>query len=474
MLRLLKIILLTFFFALPLQTRWIFKQPIVAGVPYEYGTLSIFAVEALGWVIILLGILNMRGMVHSMRPHRIHYAALVLIALGFFSIILATDKIIALQAAVRLLEGILIYFVISTVAKRGGKIPATTQASGERFLAEWNPAPSSALVLGLGMTEWVGIAFIAGATLQAGLGIFQFLTQSSFASTILGMAAHDPSVLGTSVIEVQGTRWLRAYGGLPHPNVFGGYLVIALAVVVIMWQKSQMSQRWQRLVLQIAMPILLTGILFSFSRTAWLAVVFLLVYWFIGLLFSEKTFGETFHNAQNPTIVGFCARTRWVWLAVGYLVFLVSLYRPLVAVRIFSGIENQLEVKSRVERVEGLREAWQITKNHPLLGVGIGNYTQAIAREIRLNDQVWSYQPVHNVPLLIWAELGVIGLFLFLLILYQIFKTTQFYILHSTFYILLLFDHYLWTLPFGVFIFWSILGFSTRFTQPTDSRPVAL
>ena len=40
-----------FFFLLPLQTRYLFREASL----YEYGTLSVFLVEALGWVVIALG-----------------------------------------------------------------------------------------------------------------------------------------------------------------------------------------------------------------------------------------------------------------------------------------------------------------------------------------------------------------------------------------------------------------------------------
>src|SRR3989338_6934102 len=47
-----------FFFLLPLQTRFIIRAPIDSGVPYEYGTISVFLVEVIGWVVIVLGVLR--------------------------------------------------------------------------------------------------------------------------------------------------------------------------------------------------------------------------------------------------------------------------------------------------------------------------------------------------------------------------------------------------------------------------------
>ncbi len=411
-----------FFFLLPLQTRYIFITPTEGGVPYEYGTLSLFLVEMLGWVLILTGAVKIKNQKSKIK----NVWLLGLPMLAFLSILWAPDKAVALQAAVRLFEGVLLFFVIRHA---------------------------------LYVTHYTLIwAFIAGAVLQAGLGLYQFLTQSSFASTILGTALHSSRALGTAVVEFGDERWLRAYGGLPHPNVLGGYLVLAL---LISYQRLQtVVSGYKRLLLQGAILVLLTGLFFTFSRSAWLAGVILLVYWFVSLFFSERKLYDT----QNPTIVGFCVRTRLVWLTVGYLAFLFILYRPLVAARIFSDAENRLEVKSRVERVEGAREAWKLIRQNPLLGVGIGNYTQAVAREVRTDDPLYTYQPVHNVLLIVLAELGFVGLALFIAVLYFIFKQSS-ALMFLCFLVLIMFDHYLWTLPFGILLFWPVLGLSTIYAK---------
>src|SRR3989338_6280553 len=94
--------LIIFFFLLPLQTRYIFRE-----VPlYEYGTLSIFLVEVLGWAVIVLGFLLRQNA--KVKMQNVKWFALLSI-FAFLSIAWAADKMIALQAALRLLEGILFY-----------------------------------------------------------------------------------------------------------------------------------------------------------------------------------------------------------------------------------------------------------------------------------------------------------------------------------------------------------------------------
>ncbi len=411
-----------FFFLLPLQTRYIFRAPTDGGVPYEYGTLSLFLVEVLGWVVISLGIWKIKIITFRAAARNVIKSFLplcLLTALSYLSILWAPDKAVALQAAVRLLEGVVLLVVLAA-----SRDQATTKS---------------------GLVTSVAWAFLVGATLQAILGIYQFLTQSSFSSSFLGMALHDPRALGTAVVEFADQRWLRAYGGLPHPNILGGYLAIATAVVIAFLHKLPVRQNLQRLLLSSTIFVLITGIFFSFSRSAWVAGIVLLGYWVIKL----------FRDRTQWQMAGY-----WL-LLIGYLVFLVFLFRPLVAARVLPVQESRLEVKSRVERVEGAREAWQLARAHPVLGVGIGNYTQAVAREVRLGEPLYTYQPAHNVFLLVWAELGIMGLVLFMVILYWILKQSNFLILNSSFLILLTFDHYLWSLPFGILLFWGILGLFT-------------
>jgi len=83
--------------------------------------------------------------------------------------------------------------------------------------------------------------------------------------------------------------------------------------------------------------------------------------------------------------------------------------------------------------------------------------------------KAWDYQPVHNLWFLVWSEIGIFGLLFFVAILFYILK---FNIQHSTFnihFLLLiaiimlgLFDHYFWSLYFGVMVWWLVLGLTLK------------
>jgi len=83
-----------------------------------------------------------------------------------------------------------------------------------------------------------------------------------------------------------------------------------------------------------------------------------------------------------------------------------------------------------------------------------------------------AYQPVHNVFSLIWSELGLIGLIIFVSFILTVLKTFKsipnrnpiFYIktvfrgLLIAFLIMMLFDHYFWDIQQGQALFWMILA----------------
>jgi O-antigen ligase len=147
-------------------------------------------------------------------------------------------------------------------------------------------------------------------------------------------------------------------------------------------------------------------------------------------------------------------------LSLALIVMAVSLaiiFQPLLRSRL-SGTDR-LEVKSNTQRVNSLTESWQIITKHESLGVGLGNYLPAIYHA-KPNLPGWSYEPAHNIYLLIWAELGGFGLIVFFTIYVLIFvrswrqKNYLFLSLILCLGIAGLFDHYFWTQYVGLILWW--------------------
>ncbi len=94
------------------------------------------------------------------------------------------------------------------------------------------------------------------------LGILQFVLQHSIGLHFLGEPVISVAQPGVAKIEIFGHQLLRAYGTFSHPNVFGGYLVIAILGALYL-----KAIRFREIIISIC----LLALIFSFSRSALLA-----------------------------------------------------------------------------------------------------------------------------------------------------------------------------------------------------------
>jgi len=316
------------------------------------------------------------------------------------------------------------------------------------------------LILYLGPFKWQTAVqwFIAGAFIQSALAVFQFLTQSTFAFKWLGLVSHPVMESGTSVIASEEIgRVMRAYGAFSHPNVLGGYLVTSIILTtLLLWQNKKFHSIWYGVV-----ALQLAGLFFTFSRSAWIACAVwfcgLLVYWF-------------FHQKKDLTM-------RWVprlcVFVVAFFMLLTFHSWDIVQTR-FAHVSSH-EIRSTQERVGGIQEAFNLLKQSPWIGVGVGNYTAA-AYELDPSNEGYEYQPVHNVPLLLLTELGIIGMIFAVFALIRLLmvmspdnvkKPYPFLfilgIIFGVYFVLSSFDHYLYSSHGGLLFGFASLALVLRF-----------
>ncbi len=435
-------------FLLPFQTRWIVRQGTMSGWPYEFGTLSLYAIDIL---LVVLLILNAYAKINLQKSYEQKDANISLVwwliggveLLTFISIFVAIDKAVALQSYLRLLLGIgLFWLIISAIYEK---------------------------------QKLINI-FIGSAVVQALLGVWQFLMQASFANKWLGMAKHLPIDIGDSVITAtNGERWLRAYGGLDHPNIFGGLMAIALLMVLtrlILPQEPLPASPFVKgrgTILYCVIIILTCGLFFSFSRAAWLGFVAGVIIILIGRLPWQKVGRRASAcspsgDVPNPTPT-LSLRRRGGALSVAIIVVtflaLSAVFHNLISVRALDSTVT--ENKSINDRLSSYKIDAEILKDNWLLGVGVGNYGLAGQNKfpgLSYND----YQPMHNVFLLIFSEIGIIGFVcfcsLFIYLIYRQWKIEDIYgvsIIISIF-VMFLFDHWWWSLHFGILFIFLICG----------------
>lgn len=421
----------SFIFLLPWQTRWIWHQGILNNGYWEYGTFSLYGIDILLAIIFVLVVVSLflrkdRKLKSIVFNSKAGILGLCLLVTGL-TIIWAYSASLGLYYFVKILEGIILVWVIAKVNFSWTKL---------------------------------ALSFVAAGVIQAGLGVFQFFSQEVIASKWLGISNHLPSNLGDFVIEIAGQRWLRAYGSLPHPNMLAVFLVICLIILAGLYINNKNKKT--ALIYFVFFIIISAGLFFTFSRTAWLALAIAVLFW------ATIAFGKKIPAEFNFNLLKL--------LTILFIVFIIltAVFPDLVFTRLGGG--ERLEKQSVQERIDYTKQAYAMIKKHWLLGVGIGNYTLAVQKEMNPDLASWSYQPVHNIFLLSSAELGVMSLLFWFIVFYLVYKRFKepgglemwIVIFFISFLVLLIagcFDHFLWTLHFGIILFWLILGIFLKKSQ---------
>ncbi|MFA6183899.1 MAG: O-antigen ligase family protein [Parcubacteria group bacterium] len=409
-----------FIFFLSWQTVFILREVKINNEKFQYGTLGIYFFELLLSVWLLLNIVSLK----KCSNKKILFSVLIFIGYSFLSIFWAYDKLLSLHLLFPLVLGALSFLVLQ-----------------EKLLN----------------FKVFTFSLILSTSLHGLLGLYQFFTQSSFSNKWLGISEHIVWQGGTSVLEIESARFLRAYGGMLHPNILGGFLMIAILLGLCAYLKSSPKENYWKYFLLITLLVNFSAFLVTFSRSAFIALLaglfFILTYY----LYHKKI-------AQVKKLLSFI----FIFIVIG-IIFLLSFFN-LFFNRIT--INSRLESKSIKERIVAIKESQELIYQNPFLGTGIGNYTSALIKNKNVTKEIWHFQPVHNIYLLIFSELGIFGfsffLFIVIFIIWDFFESFKkedinrviFSVIIVSLLILSLFDHWVWTSHSGIIIFWLLLGFS--------------
>jgi len=369
---------------------------------WEYGHLGIFATEILLWLIVIVAVFK-RKISWQFSLKKILWSSAGFLLIGYYFFV-SPDRLLTFQTLAHYAAAAALFWLLK--------------------------------ILGTAEKRLAILSFVLGVTLQAALGIGQFLTQSTFGNRWLGLVAHPSWLPGAAVLENSAGRWLRAYGGLPHPNILAGYLVISLILNIFLLSnivKSDFTRQGWRLLLWCAYLLQIAALFFTFSRSAWLGLAVALII----LVWRQK---------QKQLAIS----------ALLVFVFFGLLFYPLVTSRITA--TDRLEVASKNERLSQYGEAWSLVKQAPLFGTGPGFYTLA-RHNLQPDKPVWAVQPIHNIFVLALAEWGIIGLIIFLFTM-GIFVSAKFTKMPIVVVLVILglLDHYLLSLWSGNLLLVVILG----------------
>ena len=250
-----------------------------------------------------------------------------------------------------------------------------------------------AQVLNRRQTWWMVAALLTAGVLEATLGAYQFWRQ-----------------VGPDAFILMG-RFMRAYGTFRQPNPYAGYLgyliPVAVSLAIMALGAGIRQRKWPWLVAGVGVRrgglTMIAGIGMSWSRGAWIALAAAL-FVVLGL-----------RSRRAALRLGCCL------LIVGVLLLMFgtawlpgSLTGRVSELQTYLGGFDPTHTEitdanfSVLERIAHWRAGLAMFRDHPWLGVGIGNY--AVAYEGYAPPH-W-YEPLghaHNISIHLLAETGILG-----------------------------------------------------------------
>lgn len=329
----------------------------------------------------------------------------------------------------------------------------------------------------LGTTEegaWVKHNFLsifaAFSTLEAIIALWQFRTQKSVGLLKLGEPLISKYLTGTANIVSGGTRFIRAYGTFPHPNILSAFMVTGVLVILYFLVNAKTAA--QKALLSLILLINTLGLTVSFSRAGYLALICGLAIFFGYLIFHR----HSNNNEPRQDIKGAMV------IMAGCIILALVMFRPFLLTR------ATISDGASLQRIFYAKIGLKMIASQPIFGLGIGESLLHMQQFSPVFLRYWEIQPIHNYFLLAAAELGILGmlilLWVFLQHLWSLIKKlklktnpqlTTYNLLLTTilcvFLVLMQFDHYFYTLQQTQMLLWIILGIigAEINPQPGDS-----
>jgi hypothetical protein len=212
------------------------------------------------------------------------------------------------------------------------------------------------------------------AALFALVGLWQAITRDLF--------FYAPNL----AVSNANSDYFRVTSLFGDPSLYGRHVVLGIGVALALL----VAQRWRTWPLVGLIVLMWAGLLFSYSQSSMAA-----------LLVVTLALAFTVGDGRVRRAVGLLALVAALG-AGGY-----------VAVRMIDGADLNRITSDRTERVE---DTVRVIEERPVAGVGIGGQPRA-SRELTDSDRPTPTFVSHTTPLTVAAELGVIGLALYVWLL---------------------------------------------------------
>lgn len=277
----------------------------------------------------------------------------------------------------------------------------------------------------ISMTAVIKIISLS-ALFQSLLALVQWFKQSSiFGYWFFGEQPYNAATAGIDkIIWFNGALKIPPLGTFTHPNVLAGFLVVSFSLTAAYWLKKSKLLFIVYLLL-ITFPLFLT-----FSLSGWLAFLFIS----IPLL-----------------LLSIYPKIKALMISAGLILITLSLSFNFS----FLAPESSFTRRSQLNKI-----SWQMLLDHPLVGVGLNNFIVSMEQYGYVSASTRFLQPVHNIYLLVLTESGLIGLSVFLCLLYKNFNKYLLIILFIG-----LFDHYFLTLQPSLLLLILLLAYQSNKTK---------
>jgi len=286
------------------------------------------------------------------------------------SVIMADDKGIFLRKYLVFLTIFPLYFLLLAFLRR--------REQWQKLFEYWSWSAFIVSFIGLGQFLF---QFIGGQQL-----FFKFWG-NYVAPVLYGTNAGEAVASNPSwFVNISGITVLRAIGTFPDPHMLAFFLGMTLPIQAALALK-RMKYYW------ILPGLSLLVLLLTFSRGSYVGLAGV-------ILWLAIYFWRNYPQKRQRILVG------------ALLIILLSSILPPVRDR-FTSILDVYEGSNK-GRLEIWNEALGITLQNPLLGVGLGNYANAVRPESKYREPIYA----HNTYLDLASEIGFPGAIAWILLLY--------------------------------------------------------
>ncbi|MGC2596039.1 MAG: O-antigen ligase family protein [Rhabdochlamydiaceae bacterium] len=258
--------------------------------------------------------------------------------------------------------------------------------------------------------------------IQCAIGIYQYFSQHALGLSFLGeldmrhFPFHNPGkhrwLFDKFLPTSHSSEFLyRASGTFSHPNILGGFLFCSVLASFYLFMKTE----GKRLLLIGVIALQIFTLYIVFSRSAIIALVLATLIW--GWLQLREIIKRDGIRSPQFRRFSILASTIIISGLIG-----IAIFHSQLTAR--GGIINYNAVTNYAdsERVQYLKMAVDMVKEHPLFGIGFNNF-QLYEDPIQPGypGHVF-YSKVHNIYLLIASEMGLVSCGLFLLFIFSLLK----------------------------------------------------